>query len=149
MTDLAERACTRMAELLEAQRAAIAHHAGLLQAQRAALRSDDLELLSEIAGEAAHVLERLEVTSRHLVVGGGPPPGASGPRSDLIRSLLVTVAVELDRAYADLRQFTEAVQERRARLIDTLAEDRAGVRRRPGNGFRAAPPGPAFLDRSG
>ena len=149
MIDLSPDLYARLAELLEAQRVAVARHAGLLDAQRAALRSDDLELLVDVTGQAAHLLEGLELAGRHLTLASGPLAETTGPLSDAVRATVAALAGELHTAFAGVRQFAEALQERRDRLVRIILDENGMPVGRPGNSFRADPSDSAFLDRSG
>ena len=149
MSDLSETLYARTAPLLEAQRAAVARYAGLLDAQRAALRSEDFDLLGEVAGQAAGLLQGLAEVSRHLALLHAPLGETTGPRSAAVRSVFKALNVELDRIFAEIRQFTEVVQVRRDHLVRTLREHDGAALGRPGNRFRAGHADSAFLDRSG
>ena len=149
MTDLSEQFYTKVGALLEAQRAALARYAGLFEAQRAALHSNDLELLAEVATQAACLLESLEGAGRHLTMARGPLAETTGPRSESVRAMLAALAVELEHAFAGVRQFSRVLQARRDRLVRAIREETGTPVPRPGNSFRAGPADSAFLDRSG
>jgi hypothetical protein len=149
VNDLSQQFFVRVSTLLEAHRASIARWAGLLEAQRAALRSDDLELLADVSGQAALLLQGLEETTRHLNLVRGPLSDTDGPRTQAVRGTLAALAVELEGAFAEIRQFAEVVQERRSRVVRALREQDGAALGRPGNSFRGGLGDPAFLDRSG
>jgi hypothetical protein len=149
MSDLSERFYTGVATLLESQRAELARYAGLLEAQRAALRSDDLELLAEMANQAAHLLEGLEKAGRHLTLARGPLAETVGPRSDSIRAMLAALAIELEQGFAAARQFSHLLLERRTRLVGVIVDENGAPGGRPGNKVRNIRTDSAFLDRSG
>jgi hypothetical protein len=149
VSDLSERFYTGVATLLESQRAEVARYAGLLEAQRAALRSDDLELLADMAGQAAHLLEGLEKTGRHLTLARGPLAETAGPRSESVRAMLTALAIELEQGFAAAHQFSHLLQERRKRLVGAMLDENGAPGSRPGNSFRNTRTDSAFLDRSG
>ncbi len=149
MTDLGESLATRVCALLEAQRTAIGRHAHLLDAQRAALRADDLELVADLSGQSAHLLQNLEEAGRHLVVIQGQLAGAEGPRASMVRSLLAAVTAEVHIAFAGVRQFTEALVHKRNRLLQGITELGGRGLGPPGRSFRDPPADPTILDRSG
>jgi hypothetical protein len=149
VNDIEPAFCDRVCTLLEAQRAAIARYGHLLDGQRAALRAEDLELLAELAAQAADLLGDLEAASRHLVRVTGHLSGRDGGRSRTVRELIAVVSLELQQELARVRQFTEAVQHRKGALVRAIGELEGGSHPRPGNSFRPLPPGPNFLDRSG
>jgi hypothetical protein len=149
VTDLSRQLFVRVSTLLEAQRASIARWAGMLEAQRAALRSDDLELLADVSSQAALLLQSLEESTRGLDLARGPLSETEGPRTDTVRETMAAIAAELEVAFANIRQFSEVVQERRSRVVRALQEQDGAAPGRPGSSFRSAHPDSAFLDRSG
>lgn len=149
MTDLSESLYEKIGTLLEGQRAAVARYAGLLDAQRAALKSDDIELLADVSGNAAHLLAGLESASRHLTAARGPVAETAGPRNETVRTLLAALSIELERTLVEVRQFAEALQGRRGQLVRTIQLADGGQPGGPGNSFRSGHPDSAFLDRSG
>lgn len=149
MTDLSESFYQRVGTLLETQRAAVARYTGLLEAQRAALRSDDLDLLADVAGQAAHLLAALEGAGRHLTIARGPLAETAGPRSDDVRTMLAALALELEQVFAGVRQFSGLLQARRDQLVEAILDENGAPRQGTGNRFRASRADSAFLDRSG
>lgn len=149
MSDLSEQFYVKLSTLLEAQRASVARWAGLLEAQRAALRADDVELLADVSGQAALLFQGLEATTRHLNLVRGPLSETEGPRTEAVRGTLAAFTVELEDAFAQIRQFAEVVQERRSRVVRALQEHDGTASGRPGNSFRPGHSDSAFLDRSG
>jgi hypothetical protein len=149
VTDLSEEFALKLSGVLDRQRAQLGRFAGLLDAQRAAFRSDDMELVSEVSGEAAHLLQNLEQTARHLSTRNGPLGESHGPRSDAIRAALATLVTEVDRTLAEVRQFSAVLEERRARLVRAILEEETAGMPRSGNNCRGSGPGSSFLDRTG
>jgi signal transduction histidine kinase len=146
MTDLSETLYRKIATQLEGQRAAIARYAGLLEAQRAALNSQDLDLLADVSREAAQLLSGLETATRQLNEVCGP---TAGPRHADVQAMLAALAVELRSMLDEARQFAEALQLQRARLIRAIHEEDGAHPGLPGKSFRSGPGDSAFLDRSG
>lgn len=149
MTDLPLPLFSRIAAVLESQRTAIGRHAHLLDAQRAALRADDLELLAELACQAAELLEGLEDANRGLRLVSNQIEGAAGSRAETVRVLRGAVAAELGMAFAGVRQFTEMLQGRRRTLMQAIQELEGRAMTQPGRGFRGRSAEPSILDQTG
>ena len=149
MSDLPQSLYHKTRALLESQQATLERYGLLLDAQRAALRSDDVDLLSDLAEQAAHLLQGLEATSRNLVFIRGPLLGTSGPRHDSLRLLMDALSAESRRIVEGLGQFLAAAQSRREALVRSIMELEEGVSGPPGSSYRPGLRSPSFLDTTG
>ncbi len=149
MSDLDLAFHRRIASRLQAQSTAIARYSHLLDAQQAALHAPELELLPELAAEAAGLAGEIEAGTRHLRRMVGELMRHEGVRCRSVRARLDVLALDLGRELTRARQLTEAIRGRREAVVRMIVELGGGARRPPGKSSRAAPAEPAFLDRSG
>jgi hypothetical protein len=120
VTDLPLPLAERMARVTAACEAACARHHSLLEVQRAALRTDDSEVLADLADESAELLAAIERQVRFPAEVRQYLEQAQGPRAVTARQRLQQLHSLLVGAQAGVREIERLLLIRRAGLLREL-----------------------------
>lgn len=121
MNDLPVRLAERIARVSAECEAACDRHRDLLDVQRAALRTDDGELLAQLADESAELLAVVERQVRFPAEIRRLLDQAQGPRATTARLRLDQIRALVVRAQAGVREVETILMTRRAALLRELA----------------------------
>lgn len=142
MTDLPVQLAERIARVTTTCETACARHRDLLEVQRAALRTDESDVLADLADESAELLAVVERETRFPVEIRTLIDRAQGPRATTARQRLEQLRQLVVRAQAGVREVETALLTRRAALLREL-----GALTLAGPGAPLIPP--ASLDVTG
>lgn len=121
MTDLPLLLAERIARATAACEVACHRHRDLLDVQRAALRSDDSDLLANLADESADLLAVVERETRFPIEIRRTIEQSQGPRATTARQRLQQVHQLVLQAQASVREIERGLLTRRASLLRELS----------------------------
>lgn len=120
MTDLPVQLAERIARVTTVCEAACQRHRDLLEVQRAALRTDDGELLVQLADESNELLAVVERETRFPAEVRVALDQSRGPRATTARLRLEELRHLVLRAQAGVREVETVLMTRRAALLREL-----------------------------
>jgi hypothetical protein len=148
MSMVSESLYWKVSALLDSQRSGLERYRQLLETQRAALRDDDIDLLADLAADAAELAQELAAGSRNLVIGREQLSQRQDPRHQALGASLDQFAGEAEQVLAITRDLLLQAGVRREASVRSIMELDSQSTGQTGKNYLPVPGNPAFLDRS-